>query len=418
MRLTGLFSGREAMMSESVALATAADNIANLNTTGFKSQSVEFADLLADSVGSLYGSELNPGNGVQVSKINLLADKQGSIDNTERSLDWAISGGGFFVVNDGTTDYYTRAGDFSADKEGNLITNTGEKVLGFADDAAAAATPINLKSRSSIATASTAGKLSGNLNSGSPIVTAPSGVTDFKILNATADLVSPLRVYDSLGKGHEVSLYFYHTANLEYTVQAYVDATDTDAAATPNTAVSLGSTTVTYQSDGLQAAGSTAALAISGNWANGAAASAVALDLSKTTGFSSSSSLDQVVIDGNAQGNAIKFQAKSDGTVVAITDIGTEVVLGRVAIAKFINPNGLKKIGNNKFALTEESGEADVKRAAVEGRGEILDGSLENSNVDPSSEFVEVIKHQRAYQAASQIIQTYSQLLGATAQLI
>lgn len=416
MRLTGLLSGREALMTESVALATAADNVANLNTTGFKAQRVEFSDLLAGGMGGLFSdSDLEPGNGVQVGDISLLADKQGSIETTDRALDMAISGAGFFSVTNGTDVYYTRAGVFSADKDGNLVNSDGEKLLGFADAAATTATPLNIFSKTSSATPSTKGTLTGNLNVSAPLVTAPSGETNFALINASADTSAPVRIYDSLGESHEISLYFYHTSNLEYTVQAYADSGETGG--TPGTATLLGSTTIPFQNNGTQATGATTAITLNGNWSNGAAASSVAVDLSKVTAFSSPTTFESLSVDGNALGSVTKFLVKLDGSVAALTDAGSEIDLGRIALAKFASPNSLQKIGSTKFVETDSSGVAELERANSKGRGQVIGGGLESSNVDPTNEFVDVIKHQRAYQAASQIIQTYSQLLGATTQL-
>src|SRR5689334_18599800 len=118
MRLTGLFTGREALISEGGAIANVADNLANLNTTAFKSGRSEFANLLAASEGSLYGSELDPGNGAQINAVTTRFDKQGTFDFTDRALDAAIDGKGFFVASDGTDNFYTRAGNFGVDPNG------------------------------------------------------------------------------------------------------------------------------------------------------------------------------------------------------------------------------------------------------------------------------------------------------------
>lgn len=129
MRLTALYSGREALITEGAAIASVADNLANANTPGFKTARSEFANLLADSEGSLYGSTEDPGNGVQVDNLRVLHDKQGSINFTDQGLDLAIQGGGYFVTSKGTETFYTRAGNFQVDKDGNLVTSNGDNVM-------------------------------------------------------------------------------------------------------------------------------------------------------------------------------------------------------------------------------------------------------------------------------------------------
>jgi len=121
---SGLYIGRESLMSHGNAMASIANNIANVNTTGYKGERAEFMDLFAGGSGSLYGSSLASGNGSKIDSISM-ETSSGVIEDTGRDLDAAISGNGFFVVSDGTTQYYTRAGNFTLDADGYLRTQDG-----------------------------------------------------------------------------------------------------------------------------------------------------------------------------------------------------------------------------------------------------------------------------------------------------
>ncbi|MFN8389240.1 MAG: flagellar hook-basal body complex protein [Bdellovibrionota bacterium] len=427
MRLTGLLAARESLIAEGTAINSVADNLANFNTTGFKAERAEFQNLLAASEGNLMGSPLEPGNGVKIEELRTLHDKQGTFDFTDRGTDLAIDGKGFFNVSDGTTTYYTRAGNFNIDNDGNLVTGDGLKVLGLPATTTAtgtgttgtttgAATPtaLNVKSAAGTATASTTATLGGNLNTGSATVTVPAA-TDFKTLSDSADFNTPITVIDSLGAPHDVTLYFFHTgtaAQRQYTVSAYVDGTDVGGVA--GTPTPVGTTTVNFQADGTQAAGATTSLAIAAPWSNGANASAVAVDLSKMTGFASSSALSNVSVNGNRAGSPTGYEVLKDGTLNVILDTGDRATVGTVVLSRFQNQDGLEKVGGNKFRAGDDVGDVSTGAASADGRGDIRGGALENSTVDPSNEFIDLLRFQRGYQAGSQVITTISQLLSTT----
>lgn len=422
MRLTGLFTGREAMVSEGAALATVADNLANLNTTGFKSTRSNFENILADSQGSLYGSDLESGNGVRVQDLQVRHDKQGTINFTDRSLDTAIDGNGFFVLSDGTSQFYTRAGNFSIDQAGTLVTDDNLSVMGFTDASPETAVALSAASVTGTATASATGAISGNVDTSAPLNPLPPDATSFATLNAGADFSTPITVIDSLGASHDVSLYFFHDATnpLVYTVQAYVGSDQTTAgglpAGTDPTPVSIGSTTLTFQSDGTQG-GAASSLALSATWGNGAAATAVTVDTSKLTGFASPSALDSVTMDGNRAGSPTGYEIAEDGTFNVVLDNGDSVKIGQIVLGTVPNVQGMERIGDNRFRAGDEAGDVDIGVAGTEGRGSFVNQALENSNVDPSQEFVDLVRYQRAYQAGSQIVTTMSEILQTTIQL-
>ncbi|MBP9837691.1 MAG: flagellar hook protein FlgE [Proteobacteria bacterium] len=417
MRLTGLYSARESLISQGSALATIADNIANVNTPGFKNQRPEFSNLLADSEGSLFGSPLNPGNGVKVDTVRSFNDKQGTLEPTGRSLDAAISGNGFFVISpDGTEQKFTRAGNFSLDNAGNLVTSNGLKVMGFTGTDVTTPTAISLTTTSTAAKPSTAGKLTGNIDSSTPVNATLPAATSFRTLKDGAAFDASVRVYDSLGAAHDVSLYFFHTAALGYNVQAYVDSGETTAI--PGTPVAVGNGSLTFDSAGAQAAGAGATLALSTTFGNQSAPLAVNLDLSGLTGFSATSNLSAIKMDGNPTGNPTGYEIAEDGSVNILTDSGVSIAVAKLAIAKFNNPEALDRDGSNIFSATDASGAATLNTATVEGRGSVAGGNLENSTADTASEFIDMIRYQRAYQASSQVITTLSEIIASTVQIL
>lgn len=415
MRLTGLFSARESMIAQGQAIAQISDNISNSNTTGYKSTRTEFSDVYASGPGELYGEPLPVGNGVGVTDERTLVDKQGSIDFTDRSLDSAVDGRGFFTVTDGTSTYYTRNGVFNIDTSGNLVTEDGNQVMGFT--AASPTTPVALNAGQTTlsAVATSTVKISGNANASAAISPLPAAGSTFAQLNAAADFNSPVTVIDSLGQSHDIGLYFIKTAANTYTIQAYADAKDTGG--TAGTPALIGSSTVAFGPTGTQPTGAATNLAINAAWNNGANAQAATVDLSALTQFAAPSALSAVSSDGSKSGSVTGYQISDDGSVKALFDTGGTSTIGTLALTTFTNPYGLDRVGSNKFSATSESGAGTVDKPGAKGRGKTRGGALENSTTDPANEFVDLIRYQRAYQAGSQIIQTYSQLLDRTIQI-
>jgi len=416
MRLTGLLAGREAMISEGAALATVADNISNLNTTGFKSGRTEFSNILAASEGSLYGNSDDPGNGSEVQNVQVRHDKQGTFDFTDRSLDLAIDGNGLFVVSDGTSQFYTRAGNFQVDKDGNFVTEDGKQVMGFTTASPTTPVALTVTGVSGQATATSTVSLAGNLDSSTAVRALPAA-TSFTTLSQGADFVSPITVIDSLGAQHDISLYFFHdTAPLGFTIQAYVDGGEVTGG-TAGTPSLVGTGTVNFQATGTQATGAAATMTLNGTWLNGATPTAATVDLSGLTGFASKSNLSKVTLDGNRAGTPIGYQVDEDGSFNVTLDNGDNIRVGQVALATFPSIQGLERAGDNYFRAGDTAGTPTIGAPGSAGHGDIVGGALEGSNVDPASEFVDLVRYQRAYQAGSQVVTTMSELLSTTLQL-
>jgi flagellar hook protein FlgE len=417
MRLeTGMRAGRESLMTHGTALNVVADNLANVNTTGYKANRLEFADILAGSKGNIFGGPLETGNGVQGIDVFAMHNIQGSVEQTGRELDAAIQGKGWFVVQDGENQLYTRAGNFSANAEGFLTTPSGKQVLGYTAESPDTPVPINVRNAVGTAQASGVATLTGNLDAVAPLVAAvpPAGST-FQEMSEAASYVTSFNVVDSLGADRSVSLFFYRTANLTWNVQAAVDGASVGGEA--GTPVIVGNGQVQVDPTGVQQAGAENIIQITPAWGDGAAAGAVGVDLSGFTGFASPSVMSGVTVDGVRSGNLTGISIDAQGNVIAIMDSGSEVPTAQLALAEFSSPDGLDRIGDNYFQATNASGDATVGRPGAEGLGSVQGGALEVSTVDQAKEFVGLIQLQQGYRAGSQVIQTLSELISATIQL-
>ena len=361
------------------------------------------------------GAPVTTGNGVKIEEVQVLHNTQGSLEFTGRELDLALDGKGFFIVQQGTENVYTRAGNFTTNAAGDLVTLDGDPVLGFGLDDQETLVPLNIAGITTEATASTAASLTGNLDSSTPIAEPIAGPLTFNELNQASVYNTAVEVIDSLGETQAISLHFFHTANLEWQVQAYVDGADVGGEeGTPSL---LAEAPIVFDATGVQAEGATTTLALTPAWGNGAAATEISIDLGQFTGFSAPSVLSAVTVDGRGSGTLLGVNIDEDGAVLARLDSGGETQIGTLALADFINPNGLEQRGDNTFAFTDLAGEADVGLPGTNAKGGIRAGALENSTVDAANEFVNVIRFQRGYQAGSQVISTVNELLNNTIQI-
>ncbi len=416
MRLfSSLRNGRESLIANGTAIAAVANNLTNANTTAYKGERAEFSDLLGEAAGTMYQSEQTSGDGAQVATLTTNF-ANGAFEDTGRGLDWAVDGNGFFVVRDGNNDtYYTRAGNFVTDEDGNIVTQTGHNVMGFTAESPDDLVPLNIANVAAAAEATTTAGLFGNLNTGDPIGAAPAAPGDFQEIADASQFSTSITAIDSLGQEHTIALHFFHTDNLSYEVRAYVDAAEVGGE--EGTPVELGTTSLTFLGNGTQAEGAVVNFDLAPAWSNGAEAGAINVDFSSMTGFSVASALSNVTVDGIVPGNVVSFVASSDGSVNARLDNGELVSVGTVALADFLNKQGLKRIGDNLFVEGFDSGDPIIGTPSTEGRGTILGEALELSNVDTATEFVNLIRYQRAYQAGSSTISTSDELLNTTIQL-
>ncbi|KAA8996710.1 flagellar hook protein FlgE [Affinibrenneria salicis] len=378
------------------------NNIANSETTGFKSATVSFADIFASS---------QVGLGVKVASVSQdFGD--GTVESTERGLDVAISGTGFFrVTDDNGSVYYSRNGELSMDSDRNLVNSSGYYLTGYSAtgtpptvNTGAEPTTINIPSSNIAAQATNSATMSLNLNSSASAVTA-----DFDATNSsTYDFSQTLTSYDSQGNTHNVNLYFTKTADNTWQVHG-VDSSDSTA-----TVQDLGA--LSFDSSGSLTG--TTSLSVATNGINGSAANSFTVDFTGTTQQSASkSSVNSSSQDGYAAGSLSSYAINNDGTITGTYSNGQTQLLGQIVMASFSNPQGLQSEGDNVWTSTSASGEAIVGTAGVGVFGSLTSGALESSNVDIGSELVNMIVAQRNYQSNAQTIKTQDSILNTLVNL-
>jgi flagellar hook protein FlgE len=389
------------LQADTVSLNTIGNNLANLNTTAYKDQSTTFEDLFYQQIGtSGSNNPIQVGVGTKVSgtDTNFL---QGSLSTTGNSADMALQGNGFFVVQQGGVQSLTRAGNFQLDAVGNLTTVDGEQVMGYP---------------------ATGGVV--NTNAGLVPMTVPVGVNEaaqatqnFSVtanLDASAavgtQFTTPVQMYDSLGQSHSVTVSYIKTGANTWGFSVTLPAADATGTPVNNTGT-LGfdsSGTLVFPSgnvNGITFPGLTdGASDMSFNWNLYTDGSAT---LAQSTAASSTTASNQ---DGYASGVYQSFAVDAKGVISASFSNGHTQDIGQLAVASVTNPEGMVLTGNNNYMTTAASGAATVGVAGAGGRGTIEDSALEQSNVDISTEFANLIVAQRAFQANSKTITTFDTL--------
>jgi len=410
-----LWSGISGLNASNEQMDIIGNNIANVNTVGFKAGSTVFGDILSQSITGGSGT-MQIGRGVRVTAIPTLFG-QGSFASTQSATDLAIDGEGFFIVknSDGAT-YYTRAGMFNMGEGGYLRDMNGYKVQGYLYE-----NGINTNAIGDISL--------------SDIQSDPSATTEFSIganLNSEAAegdiFISAQTVYDSLGGAHTLKMEFTKTANArEWECHAYLEQdgvyteSDTVPAATITFEIdgSLDTTAVgdidldfsTFQS----ALPSGAEIGTGGTnsikWVVEGDPATTSLTPETLTGYASPSVNRSLVSDGWSSGELQSLSIGSDGVIDGSFTNGQSMAIGQIALAKFSNTLGLKKMGNSLFAVTVSSGDALINKPGTGGVGEISPNSLEMSNVDLATEFINMITAQKAYQASAKVVTTTDQMM-------
>jgi flagellar hook protein FlgE len=377
-------------------LTVTANNIANTATNGFKGSRAEFAELFSVSPQGVSSNAI--GNGVRVANI-AQQFTQGNIDFTDNSLDLALSGQGFFILNDSGALAYTRAGAFQVDNQGFVVNSRNQRLQVYPPSTngqfnTGALSDIQLVTSESAPAATTAVDVTLNLpaNASQPPVATfdPANVNSYN--SATS-----LTTYDSLGAAHTATLYFTKTANVnEWTTQLYVDG---NAVGTPET--------LEYNNSGtlIDPVGGTIAFPAY-TPATGAADMDMTFDFSKSTQYGGSFNVNAITQDGYTTGRLIGIDIDSTGVVQARFTNGRSLALGQVALANFANPQGLQQLGDTNWAETFGSGQALRGQAGNSGFGLVQSGALESSNVDITEQLVNMITAQRNFQANAQMIST------------
>ena len=415
-----------ALDANGVAVDVVGNNLANLNTTGYKESAAYFRDLVSES---LDAGQTQLGFGV-ASPLTIREFTQGAIQSSSGSLDAAIQGNGFFVVNNNGATEFTRAGNFQVDLSGNLLTPTGEQVQGW------------------MATG-------GVVNTGGPIgnITVPVGTLQTPAatknitlsanfdasaaVGAASDWSAPITVYDSLGTAHVVTLNFEKTAANTWSYSATVPGADVSAgtAGTPYQVYpAAGAALPTLQfGDAAKnqsvgqlvspAAGSPIAFSIAG-LSDGAQDMSLSWNPYNADGagtltqFEQSSATSATTQDGSAAAQLTGVTMGNGGQLMASYSNGQQAVVGQLAVASIRNPQTLLAVGNNLFQISAQTGAPAIGAQGTGGRGTVVGGALESSNVDIAQELTDLIVLQSAYQANAKVVTTVDTLAQATTNLV
>jgi flagellar hook protein FlgE len=390
-------SGLNAATSD---LNVTANNIANSNTTGFKSSRAQFGDVFAS--GALDFSSTAIGNGVRLTAV-AQQFTQGNINFTNSGLDLAINGQGFFTLRDGAGYVFTRNGQFSVDRDGYVVNSAGQTLQVYPPVATGgyntgSINDLRLQTTMSSPVATTSGEVVVNLSATAAEPTAapfdPSDPLTYNSATSTS-------VYDSLGNEHTSTFYFIKTANPnEWQVAMTVDG---NTVGTPQT--------LQFSSSGVltSPAGGDVAFAAY-DPANGADPLTMTFNFGEATQFGGAFAVSSITQDGASSGRLTSIDISASGEVFARFTNGRALELGKLAMSSFPNPQGLRQMGNTAWAESFSSGTANRGEAGSGSFGSIQAGALEGSNVDLTQELVNMITAQRNFQANAQMITTADQI--------
>ncbi len=431
--MRALFSAISGMKNHMSYMDVVGNNIANVNTIAFKSSRVTFQDILGQTVRGASTPQAgrggtNPaqvGLGMQMGGIDNIMT-QGSLQSTGKLTDFAVQGDGFFVVSDGTRNYYTRDGAFDIDVEGSLVNPvTGLKVMGWVADPTGA---VDIESPMQSLQIPFGTRISAQATQDLTIPTAKAGMIMAGNLDAGTSTAPPNNVvsttvtaYDSLGNAKTIKVHFTKTASNSWAVTADHDIPDVPGPdATPGNAfddaVTVANGTLAFLPTGTLDPGvannGMVSLTIpAADLGTGADPLTFTLDVSSFTQYAGASQANLQSQTGSAAGALVSFAVGSTGEITGIYSNGANRVIGQLALASFTNPGGLQRQGQNLWAPSSNSGEAIVGLPNTNGRGAVSTGTLEGSNVDLAQQFTNVILAQRGFQSSSRVITAGDQML-------
>ena len=403
------------MAAQSNALSAIGDNIANSGTTGYKRATAEFETVLVNSGRSASESGSYESGGVQTDVRYGVTD-QGTLKTTSSATDLAISGNGFFVVNNGgSATFLTRAGSFVPDKNGNLVNTAGYKLMGYKVDTSGTSSTlsnIDVPGNSLQAAASTTGTLTTNLPSDATAIAAaqrPSTNT----AGATYTDKTSITTYDNLGQADVLDVYLTKTGDGTWEATAF---NQKDASATggfPYANGPVGTASLTFdQTTGKLAAGSAGTL--TATIPNG---NAVVIDLGASTQLASGFQVMTASANGNSPSSLDHVAIGTDGTVNAVYASGFETAIYKIPLATVDSPENLTAVSGDVYQINQDSGSMVVSTATTNGTGSIVSDTLEQSTVDLATELTSMIEAQRSYEANSKVLQAGSDLLGVLNRL-
>lgn len=422
--MRSMYAGVSGLRNHQVRMDVIGNNIANVNTVGYKKGRVTFQDMLSQNIRGASSPQggrggTNPqqiGLGMTINSIDTVWTP-GSSETTGKITDMMVEGDGFFVVSDGNNKYYSRAGNFDFDSMGNFLTPSGLKVQGWmADNTGAIDNTTGIgsiqipKGTAIQPKATTTAEIIGNLDA--------NGVVDDStaippVVGTTVTV--PIEVYDSLGRNWTMNIEFLKTDANEWTPSL---------ASTPAewTSINLAGGPLVFAADGTLTSGGP--LTITGEPPDAVEfdsaavpSTGITVDVSTLTQYASQlqdgsgSEVKLNTQDGYASGVLNGFSIDASGVITGRFSNGFSQQLAQVALTNFNNPAGLTKAGENLYSESNNSGRPQTGTAGTGGRGAISPGKLEMSNVDLSQEFTDMIVTQRGFQANSRIITVSDEML-------
>jgi flagellar hook protein FlgE len=419
MGLYGLMTTSISGMSvQSDRMGTVADNIANVNTTGYKEASAEFATLVAEGQVASYV----PGSVSTIARRAI--SHQGDLGYTTSPTDLAISGNGFFMVQSASgTPYLTRAGSFQT-INGQLVNAAGFTLLGYdllnggntsVVNSAAGLVPIGTANLGLKSTPSTTGNFNVNMDADAAI-TASADLPSANASTAKYDGKTSVVTYDNLGHKITLDIYSTKTADNKWEVSVFNNAGASASGGFPYTpAASLLKTeTLTYDgTTGKLSSPSPATLSV--NIPNGAT---LDLSMDQTTQLAGGYQIVDVSANGNAASAVDRLEVSTEGVVTAVYADGSRIDAFKIPLATVESPDNLTAISGNVFATNKQSGDLQLGGANSGARGKVVSGALEKSSVDLASELTTMVEAQRSYTANSKVFQTGTELLDVLVNLV
>jgi flagellar hook protein FlgE len=403
-------TGVSGMAAQSNKLSTVSDNIANVNTTGYKRAETEFSSLILKSSSGNYDS------GAVETHVRYAITDPGNLQFTTSTTDLAVQGNGFFVVSDqtGTQQYLTRAGSFVPDSQGNLVNAAGFYLMGYpgaqtgiSSNSTAGMQIVNINQGQLQAVPSTTATVTGNLD---PSTVPTPGLATPALYSEKSSIVA----YDNIGRPVTLDVYMLHTATAAgsdtWNVQVY------DAAAGTLIPGASGNFTFDTTAAGkgkLSLGPPPSPTSLNVTVPNG---STVTMDLSQMTQVASSFSF-KTTVNGNAPSAVEKVDVNTKGVVNAILQNGTQVPIYTIALATVPSPDNLTPEVGNVYSVSLDSGNLQIGNAGTGGLGNIQSGALEESNVDLANELTSMIESQRGFTANSKAFQTGADLLDVVVNL-
>jgi len=426
MSITGnLYTGASGLASHADAMNVISDNIANVNTTGFKSSRGNFSDVLGSMIA---GKPAGAGSRLSSTQIDF---SQGSLIGTGNTTDMAIRGEGFFLASgiiDGVeSTFFTRNGAFSIDADGNVVNGQGLRIQGNPTDDAGnllnTISDLRVSTNSIPPNPTTSMSIVATLDASQAI---SSQAFDVNSPGATSDFATSITTYDSLGRSHELGVYFKRVAptgteaaRWDYHILAPADAITPGA--TGQVELTPAAASITFDTTGNLISNNTTS--VTAAW-DGAEPATIDLDfgsladgVGKISTSEMASNATFLTQDGFSSGDMAGLRVDEQGVMSGLFSNGQERVLGQIALSRFPNNDGLEKRGHGLYAATKNSGAPVVGVPQSGGRGSIISGSLEGSNVNLADEFVEMITIQRGFQSNSKTINTADDLLSTVLQI-